>query len=183
VNKHKREIETMDYTEKTLNVNKIYEGKILDLENVEVLLPNGKTSKREIVRHNGAVAIIAYKDEETVLFVEQYRKAVEKMLLEIPAGKIERGENVLLCATRELEEETGYKSDHLTYLGKIVASPGFCDEYIHIYKAEDLYPGDETLGDEDEFIGLREIKVKDVKGMIKDGSIEDAKTICAFMMA
>jgi ADP-ribose pyrophosphatase len=182
VNKHKREIETMDYTEKTLNVNKIYEGKILDLENVEVLLPNGKTSKREIVRHNGAVAIIAYKDEETVLFVEQYRKAVEKMLLEIPAGKIERGEDVLLCATRELEEETGYKSDHLTYLGKIVASPGFCDEYIHIYKAEDLYPGDETLGDEDEFIGLREIKVKDVKGMIKDGSIEDAKTICAFMM-
>jgi ADP-ribose pyrophosphatase len=178
-----REIIAMDFTEKTLNVKKIYEGRILDLEEVEVLLPDGKSSKREIVRHNGAVAIIAYKDEDTVLFVEQYRKAVEKVLLEIPAGKIEKGEDVLLCATRELEEETGYKSDRLTYLGKIVASPGFCDEYIHIYKAEDLYPGDETLGDEDEFIGLREIKVKDVKGMIKDGSIEDAKTICAFMMA
>jgi ADP-ribose pyrophosphatase len=178
-----REIIAMDFTEKTLNVKKIYEGRILDLEEVEVLLPDGKSSKREIVRHNGAVAIIAYKDEYTVLFVEQYRKAVEKVLLEIPAGKIEKGEDVLLCATRELEEETGYKSDRLTYLGKIVASPGFCDEYIHIYKAEDLYPGDETLGDEDEFIGLREIKVEDVKGMIKDGSIEDAKTICAFMMA
>jgi ADP-ribose pyrophosphatase len=178
-----REIIAMDFTEKTLNVKKIYEGRILDLEEVEVLLPDGKSSKREIVRHNGAVAIIAYKDKDTVLFVEQYRKAVEKVLLEIPAGKIEKGEDVLLCATRELEEETGYKSDRLTYLGKIVASPGFCDEYIHIYKAEDLYPGDETLGDEDEFIGLREIKVKDVKGMIKDGSIEDAKTICAFMMA
>lgn len=172
----------MGYTEKTLNVNKIYEGKILDLENVEVLLPNGKTSKREIVRHNGAVAIIAYKDEDTVLFVEQYRKAVEKVLLEIPAGKIEKGEDLLQCAARELEEETGFKSDHFTYLGKIVASPGFCDEYIHIYKAVDLYPGDETLGDDDEFISLREIKVDDIKGMIKDGSIEDAKSICAFMM-
>ena len=178
-----REIIAMDFTEKTLNINKIYEGRILDLEEVEVLLPDGKSAKREIVRHNGAVAIIAYKDEETVLFVEQYRKAVEKVLLEIPAGKIEKGEDVKLCAMRELEEETGYRSDNLTYLGKIVASPGFCDEYIHIYKAEDLYPGDETLGDEDEFIGLREIKVEDVKGMIKDGSIEDAKTICAFMMA
>jgi len=178
-----REIIAMDFTEKTLNINKIYEGRILDLEEVEVLLPDGKSAKREIVRHNGAVAIIAYKDDETVLFVEQYRKAVEKVLLEIPAGKIEKGEDVKLCAMRELEEETGYRSDNLTYLGKIVASPGFCDEYIHIYKAEDLYPGDETLGDEDEFIGLREIKVEDVKGMIKDGSIEDAKTICAFMMA
>ena len=178
-----REIIAMDFTEKTLNVNKIYEGRILDLEEVEVLLPDGKSAKREIVRHNGAVAIIAYKDDETVLFVEQYRKAVEKVLLEIPAGKIEKGEDVKLCAMRELEEETGYRSDNLTYLGKIVASPGFCDEYIYIYKAEDLYPGDETLGDEDEFIGLREIKVEDVKGMIKDGRIEDAKTICAFMMA
>ncbi|MBP1743613.1 MAG: hypothetical protein H6Q58_591 [Firmicutes bacterium] len=180
---HEREIRAMDYTEKTLNVKKIYNGKILDLEEVEVLLPDGKSSKREIVRHNGAVAVIAYKDADTVLFVEQYRKAVEKVLLEIPAGKIEKGEDVMLCAMRELEEETGYKSDNLTYLGKIVASPGFCDEYIHIFKAEQLYPGDGTLGDEDEFIGLREVKAGDVKGMIRDGSIEDAKTICAFMMA
>lgn len=179
---HMREIRDMDFTEKTLNIKKIYEGRILDLEEIEVLLPDGKSSKREIVRHNGAVAIIAYKDEDTVLFVEQYRKAVEKVLLEIPAGKIEKGEDLMLCAMRELEEETGYKSDNLTFLGKIVASPGFCDEYIHIYKAERLYPGDETLGDEDEFIDLREVKIADVKGMIKDGSIEDAKTICAFMM-
>lgn len=173
----------MDFTEKTLNVRKIYEGKILDLEEVEVQLPDGKSSKREIVRHNGAVAIIAYKDENTVLFVEQYRKSIEKVLLEIPAGKIEKGEDVMVCAMRELEEETGYKSDNFTYLGKIVASPGFCDEYIHIYKAEDLYPGDGTLGDEDEFIGLKEIDASDVKAMIRDGRIEDAKTICAFMMA
>jgi len=173
----------MDFTEKTLNVRKIYEGKILDLEEVEVQLPDGKSSKREIVRHNGAVAIIAYKDENTVLFVEQYRKSIEKVLLEIPAGKIEKGEDVMVCAMRELEEETGYRSDNFTYLGKIVASPGFCDEYIHIYKAEDLYPGDGTLGDEDEFIGLKEIDAAEVKEMIRDGRIEDAKTICAFMMA
>jgi ADP-ribose pyrophosphatase len=173
----------MDFTEKTLNVRKIYEGKILDLEEVEVQLPDGKSSKREIVRHNGAVAIIAYKDEDTVLFVEQYRKSIEKVLLEIPAGKIEKGEDVMVCAMRELEEETGYKSDNFTYLGKIVASPGFCDEYIHICKAEELYPGDGTLGDEDEFIGLKEIRASEVRDMIRDGRIEDAKTICAFMMA
>jgi len=173
----------MDYTEKTLNVRKIYKGKILDLEEIEVSLPNGKSAKREIVRHNGAVAIIAYKDPETVFLVEQYRKPVERIMLEVPAGKIEKGEDAEVCAIRELEEETGYKSDNFTYLGKIIASPGFCDECIYIYKAEKLYKGDETLGDEDEFINLIETKTKDIKRLIKEGVIEDAKTICAFMMS
>jgi len=172
----------MDYTEKTLNCNNIYQGKILSLEELEVLLPNGKSSKREIVRHSGAVAIIAYKDKNTVLLVEQYRKPIEKTILEVPAGKIEKGEDVLLCGMRELEEETGYKSDKFTYLGKIVTSPGFCDECIYIYKAEDLYPGDESLGDEDEFIKIHEVNVSEIKSLIKNGNIEDAKTICAFML-
>jgi ADP-ribose pyrophosphatase len=172
----------MDLAEKTISIKKIYQGKILDLEELEVRLPNGESSKREIVRHSGAVAIIAYKDKNTVLLVEQYRKAVEKSILEVPAGKIEKDEDVLLCGMRELEEETGYKSDKFTYLGKILTSPGFCDEWIYIYKAEDLYKGDETLGDEDEFINLHEVKIFDIKKMIKDGSIEDAKTICAFML-
>lgn len=172
----------MDLTEKTLKCNKIYQGKILELEELLVALPNGKTAKREIVRHSGAVAIIAYKDKNTVLLVEQYRKAIEKTILEVPAGKIEKGEDVLLCGMRELEEETGYKSDKFTYLGKIVTSPGFCDEWIYIFKAEDLYKGDDSLGDEDEFINIHEINSGDIKKMIKDGKIEDAKTICAFMM-
>lgn len=172
----------MDLTEKTLKVNKLYKGRILDLEELEVQLPGGKTGKREIVRHNGAVAIIPYLDENTILLVEQFRTAVDKILLEIPAGKIEKDEEPLFCATRELEEETGYKSDNLTFLGKIVTSPGFCDEWIYIYKAQGLYPGDENLGDEDEFINLHKVKAKDIKAMIKSGKIEDAKTICAFMM-
>ncbi|MHC1721153.1 MAG: NUDIX hydrolase [Clostridiaceae bacterium] len=173
----------MDYTEKTLSVRKIYEGKILDLEEVEVSLPNGGSAKREIVRHNGAVAIIAYKDPETVLLVEQYRKPVERVMLEVPAGKIEKGEDAAICAKRELEEETGFKSDSFTYLGKIIASPGFCDECIYIYKAENLYKGDDTLGDEDEFINLIEAKTVEIRKLIKEGVIEDAKTICAFMMS
>lgn len=172
----------MDLTEKTINAKKIYQGKILDLEELEVGLPNGRTSKREIVRHNGAVAVIAYKDKDTVLLVEQYRKAIERNLLEVPAGKIEKGEEPLPCAVRELEEETGYKSDNFTYLGKIFTSPGFCNECIYIYKAEALYQGDETLGDEDEFINVHEIKAKDIRSLIASGKIEDAKTICAFMM-
>jgi len=172
----------VDLTEKTLKRNNIYQGKILDLEELLVGLPNGKTAKREIVRHGGAVAIIAYKDSETVLLVEQYRKAIEKTILEVPAGKIEKGEDTLLCGMRELEEETGYKSDKFTYLGKILTSPGFSDEWIYIYKAEDLYKGNDGLGDEDEFINIHEINPMDIKKMIKEGKIEDAKTICAFMM-
>lgn len=172
----------MNLTEKTLSTKSLYKGKILDLELLEVELPNGGTSKREIVRHNGAVAVIAYKDKDTVLLVEQYRKAVDRTLLEVPAGKIEKGEEPLPCAVRELEEETGFKSDNFIYLGKIVTSPGFSDECIYIYKAVDLYDGDGTLGDEDEFINVHEIKVKDIRGMIASGAIEDAKTICAFMM-
>lgn len=172
----------MDYTEKTLNVKKIYEGKILSLEEIEVSLPNGKTTKREIVRHNGAVAIIAFKDPETVLLVKQYRKPIEKTMLEVPAGKIEKGESANICAARELEEETGYKSNKISYLGKIIASPGFCDECIYLYKAEELYKGDETLGDDDEFISIEEININEIKKLIKEGKIEDAKTICAFMM-
>ena len=172
----------LDLTEKTLKCSNIYQGKILDLQELLVDLPNGKTAKREIVRHSGAVAIIAYKDKNTVLLVEQYRKAVEKTILEVPAGKIEKGEDILLCGMRELEEETGYKSDKFTYLGKIITSPGFCDELIYIYKAENLYKGNDTLGDEDEFINIHEINTGDIKKMIKEGIIEDAKTICAFMM-
>ncbi|MGE5627877.1 MAG: NUDIX hydrolase [Solirubrobacterales bacterium] len=172
----------MDLSEKTIKTNCIYKGRILTLEELEVALPDGKTGRREIVRHNGAVAVIPYVDHETVLLVEQFRKAVEKTLLEVPAGKIEKDEEPLPCAIRELEEETGYKSDKITFLGKVVTSPGFCDEYIYLYKAEDLYPGDASLGDEDEFINIHKVKVNNIKGMIREGKIEDAKTICAFMM-
>jgi ADP-ribose pyrophosphatase len=168
--------------EKTLDEKSIYKGKIIDLvvQNVELL--NGRISKREIVKHPGGVAILAYLDDETILFVEQFRKPIDNSLLELPAGKLEYGENTKECGIRELEEETGYKAKKFEYLGKIVTSPGFTNEYIYIYKASELYKGQTGLGDEDEFINIHEIKVNDIKSMIKKGDIIDSKTICAFMM-
>lgn len=172
----------MELIEKTIDEKLIYRGKILEVVVQSVELPNGRVSKREIVKHPGGVAILAYLDNETVLFVEQFRKPIDNRILELPAGKLEYGENTKECGIRELEEETGYKAKKFTYLGKIVTSPGFCNEYIYIYKAEELYKGESGLGDEDEFINIHKLKVNDVKAMIKNGDIIDSKTICAFMM-
>ncbi len=171
----------MNFNEKTLEVKNIYNGKIIDVNVHTVELPNGRKSSREIVNHSGGVAIIAYKDKDTILLVEQFRKPIEKVILELPAGKIEKGEDIELCGIRELEEETGYKAKEFSYLGKMVTSPGFCNEYIYIYKAENLYKGKDNLADEDEFINVREMKIEKIKEMIKSGEIIDAKTISAFM--
>jgi len=172
----------MDFTEKTIESKNIFKGKIIEVNLHTVELPNGKEAKREIVNHSGGVAILAFKDKDTVILVEQFRKPIERNLLEIPAGKIEKGEDIEICGIRELEEETGYKAKEFKYLGKVVTSPGFCDEYIYIYKAEGLYKGLDNLGDEDEFINLKEVKIDKIKEMIKSGEIIDAKTISAFML-
>lgn len=172
----------MDFTEKTVETKNIFKGKIIDVNLHTVELPNGRRASREVVNHPGGVAILAYKDENTVILVEQFRKPIEKILLELPAGKLEKGEDIELCGIRELEEETGYKAKEFKYLGKIVSSPGFCDEYIYIYMAKGLYKGQDGLGDEDEFINIREIKIDKIKEMIKNGEIIDSKTISAFMM-
>lgn len=171
----------MDFIERTIDEDVIYSGKVVKLTLQNVMLPDGRKAKREIIRHSGGVAIIAFKDKDTVLLVEQYRKPIDKMLLEIPAGKIENGEDIEACGIRELEEETGYKSNKFTYLGKIVTSPGFADEYIYIYRADDVYKGRDDIGDADEFINIHEVSLSKIKEMIKNGEIIDAKTICAFM--
>lgn len=166
----------MKFYEKTLEEANKYNGKIIKLDVRIVELPDGNTSTREIVKHPGGVAILAFKDADTILLVEQFRNPLGDTLLEIPAGKIEPNEDIELCGRRELEEETGYRSNKFTYLGKIVTSPGFCDECIYIYKAEELYEGN-IGGDEDEFINVKEIKIKKLKEMIKNGEIIDGKTI------
>ncbi|WP_251859505.1 NUDIX hydrolase [Clostridium sp. Marseille-Q2269] len=172
----------MNFYEKTLEEHEIYKGKIINVVKQKVKLPNGKESFREIVRHPGAVAIVAYKDEKKLLLIKQFRKAIDKEIFEIPAGKIEKGEEAKNSALRELEEETGYKAENIEYLGKIVTSPGFSDEYIYIYKAFNLYKGNEGMQDEDEFIDLTEIHIDKLKEYIKNGNIIDGKTISAIMM-
>ncbi|MFA9396874.1 MAG: NUDIX hydrolase [Clostridiaceae bacterium] len=170
----------MKYYEKTINENIIYDGKVVRLKLQEVEIQNGMRAKREIINHPGGVAILAYKDEDTILMVEQYRKPFDRLMIELPAGKLEYGEDIEICGRRELEEETGYKANNFKYLGSVVSSPGFCDEKIHLFKASDLVKGS-IGGDEDEFINVLEIKKHKVLEMIKSGEITDAKTICAFM--
>lgn len=170
----------MDLNEKIIREELKYEGNFLKFVSIDVELPDGNKGNRDVIRHPGASAVLAFLDDETVLLVEQFRVALDKILLEIPAGKLEKGEDPKVCAYRELEEETGYKSENIEYLGTIATGAGFTDEQIHIYKATNLYKGVKG-GDDDEFIEAKPYKIKKIKEMIKDGRITDTKTISAFM--
>ena len=172
----------MDVFEKTIDNKNIYKGKIITLDLETVLLPNRKTADREIVRHPGAVAIIPVDESGNIYFVKQFRKAINSELLEIPAGKLERGEEPSECALRELQEEIGYTADKLTFITEIYTSPGFADEKIYIFKAEDLIKS-ELAKDDDEFINIYRHKPDEVFEMIKKREITDAKTIVALMTA
>lgn len=170
----------MKLDEKILSEELMHKGNFLKFVNVTVELPDGKKGTRDIIRHPGASAILPFIDDETVILVKQFRTALNKILIEVPAGKLEKGEYPLVCASRELEEETGYKSDNIEYLGTIATGAGFTDEVIHLYKATNLYEGIKC-GDEDEFIDIMKLKISDVKKMIKNGEIIDTKTISTFM--
>ncbi|KLV27748.1 ADP-ribose pyrophosphatase [Niallia circulans] len=164
--------------EKTLKTEHIYSGRIIQVQVDEVELPNGKTSTRELVKHPGAVAVIAITDDNKLVMVEQYRKPLEKVIVEIPAGKLEKGEEPALCARRELEEETGYECESLELVSSFYTSPGFADEIIHIYVAKGLKQKENAAGlDEDEFVNVLEISLDEALEFIKEKRIFDAKTI------
>lgn len=165
------------FKEETISSEHIFTGKIISLQVDQVRLPNGKTSSREIVKHSGAVAILALKDGRMIV-VEQYRKALERSLIEIPAGKLDPGEDPLQSAHRELKEETGFTCDQLRPISSFYTSPGFADEIIHLYLAENLQAGQMQL-DEDEFLSCDQITLEQAKQYIQDGSIRDAKTVAA----
>ena len=170
----------MDFREEIIEKKYIYKGDFLRIERVKVKLPDDNEAFRDIVRHPGAVAILAFIDEETVLLVKQFRTAVGESLYEIPAGKLEKGENPKEAALRELEEETGYKAGIIEELGYIYTGAGFTDQKIYIYKASDLSKGKKG-GDNDEFIEVFPFKIQDIKNMIKSGTIVDTKTISSIM--
>ncbi|MCA1054716.1 NUDIX hydrolase [Rossellomorea aquimaris] len=168
------------FEEKTLSTEKIYQGKIIDLQVDEVKLPNGKTSKRELIKHPGAVAVIALTPEGKIVMVEQYRKALETSIVEIPAGKLEPGEEPIITAARELEEETGYGCEKLDHLISFYTSPGFADEIVHLYVAENITPLETARElDEDEFVELLEVTVDEALELMKEKRIYDAKTAFA----
>ncbi len=165
-------------TEKTIHSKKIFEGKLISLQVDEVSLPNGKTSTREIVKHPGAVATLAITDEEKLVLVRQFRKPLEKVTLELPAGKLDPGESPEMCARRELAEETGYQAEHLQHVVSFYTSPGFADEIIHLYEATQLKDGD-AKPDQDEFVEVVELTLEEAFAAIAAGDICDAKTVSA----
>lgn len=172
----------MMFEEKTMKSDKIYEGKILNLRVETVELPDKKYSKREIVEHPGGVAVIPITEGGSIILVKQYRKAVEKFLLEIPAGKLEINEEPRVTAIRELKEETGYSTDNMEYLMEFYTSPGFTNEKIYLFLATDLVEG-EASPDSGEFIEIEKYDIDLLIKMIERGEITDSKTIIGINLA
>lgn len=165
-----------DLHEQVLTQETAWSGKIFDVECLEVKLPNGHVSRRDVVRHHGAVAVVALTESGKIALVRQYRTALDRVTVEIPAGKLEPGEDPLDCAKRELKEETGFVAGRIAYLTTIASSCGFTDELIHLYLATQLsFEG--ASPDEDEFLNVDLVDVQDLVDAVLDGKIEDAKTV------
>ena len=154
----------------------IYTGKVVTLNIDRVQLPNGETIDLETIRHPGAAAVVPLKDNGTVVLIRQYRHAAGGFIYEIPAGKLHSGEDPLHCASRELEEEVGYRASSFELLTSIFTAPGFADEVIHVYKATGLTQGQQQL-DRDEVLEVIEMPLTKAVAKIEDGTIRDAKTI------
>lgn len=168
--------------EKQVNSKLIFEGKVLKLKYDTVLLPNGAEATREYIVHPGAVAIVPVANDGRIVLVKQYRYPVGKVMLEIPAGKMDKGEQPDDCAKRELAEETGCMAEELTKLTSIYTTPGFTDEVIHLYVAKKLTMM-EQHPDEDEFIDFALYTPLQIKKMIADGTICDAKSLVGLFLA
>ena len=167
----------MSFCEKKLDGKLIYDGKILKLNVDSVLLPDGKTAKREYINHSGGSAVL-YVENNRVLLVRQFRYAYGREIYEIPAGKLEKGEDPAVTAKRELEEETGYVAKDLKELFKLYPTPGYSDEIIYVYIAENCSLS-HTDPDDDEFVECEFIEIEKVCKMIESGEICDAKTVAA----
>ncbi len=154
----------------------IYTGKVITLNVDTVQLPNGVTVDLETIRHPGAAAVVPVKDDGTVVLIRQFRHAAGGFIYEIPAGKLASGEDPLHCASRELEEEVGYRASTFELLSSIFTAPGFADEVIHVYKATGLTKGRQHL-DRDEVLDVIEMPLSEAITKIEDGTIRDGKTI------
>ena len=191
----------MEFVEETLNSKLVFDGKLINVFSDDVQISNGHKTFREVVKHPGGVVVLAVKNPHTspgrggnssnnsltspylqpsILFVRQFRYPMKEILLELPAGKLEYGEDPFEAGKRELEEETGYCANKWTDLGYVYTSPGYSNEKLYLYLAEDL-EYKKCKPDEGEILEPLELSYEDALDMIKTGKIVDAKTLCAFM--
>jgi ADP-ribose pyrophosphatase len=161
----------------------IFHGKIFDVR-VDDIEYNNSDNKgiREVAVHPGGAVLLPLKTDGKIVLITQYRYPQNEVLLELPAGKLEKGEDPFVCASRELTEETGYTSNKISKLGKIYTTPGFCDEVLHIYLAEELVPGDHAREEGEEEMEIVELTLGEVEDKILNGEIVDAKTISSIFM-
>jgi ADP-ribose pyrophosphatase len=153
-------------------------GKVFDLQIDEIEYESGNKSIREVAIHPGGAVVAAVKDDGKIILVKQFRYPFQKFLLELPAGKLNKDEDPLLCARRELEEETGYTCEKIIKLGNIFTTPGFCTEVLHIYLAEKLKAGNHKREEGELSMQVLELSLEEIESKIKTGEIADAKTIC-----
>ena len=165
----------MHLEEKTLKSETVYEGLIFNITHDTVLLENEKTAFRDVLWHHGGVCVIPVTDDNEIYLVKQFRYPFSAALLEVPAGKLEKGESHEVCGRRELLEETGFTCEELIYLGEMLPTPAYNSEITHMYLAKGLKFTKQNL-DEDEFLSVEEIPVKDAVDMVMKGAIPDSKT-------
>ena len=170
----------MELTEKCKNSELLYDGIIVHLYRDEIILPNGKQSTREVIRHQGAVCVVAIDDNNNIYLVRQYRYPFAEVTTEIPAGKLDKGEAPLEGAARELKEETGIVAGRYEYLGPLYTSPAILDEVIHMYLARNL-SFDKQNPDDDEFVEVIKMNINDLVDEIIKGKIPDSKTQTAVL--
>lgn len=170
----------MHLDEKTLSSEQKFDGKIVKLFVDKAELENGEIVTREMIKHPGGVCIVPLDENNNVLMVRQFRYPPHKVLLEIPAGKLEFNENHRECGLRELKEETGCTCDEFTYLGNLIPTPAYDNEVIHMYLARGLHGGEQDL-DDDEFLDVEKIPLEKAVEMVMNNEIEDAKTQIALL--
>lgn len=166
--------------EKKVSSENVFDGVLLHVYKDKIELPNGNEAVREYIKHQGAVCVVPLTDEMEVVAVKQYRYPIGRVTIEIPAGKLDAGENILDAAKRELSEETGVESADIEYMGGLYPSVAYTDEIIHMYVAKNLVYG-EAHTDDDEFLNVVKIPLKDFVQMVMDGQIQDSKTMAAIL--
>lgn len=157
----------------------IYNGKIVNLK-LETYKIENKTKLAEVIHHPGAVVVLPIDAEGKLLLIQQWRRAAREILIELPAGTLEKNEEPLVCAKRELQEEIGFKAGNLQALGGFFTAPGYCNEYLYFYIATELTPSS-LPPDDDEFIDLFPVTVNEAKQLIKENRIKDAKTVAGVL--